>query len=1157
MCFIIVGVTNLEIVMKKMYFLLVLLCISLQSLYSVELDKSKLPKLLGSSNMGKEFYFSFIPCWETSGGDIKLYISSNVKTKVIVDVPGKGYQKIKYTVPNDIIEFTLAPAIGQPYQKIHTQPPEPDKIWRRACVHVVADDPIICYGVTRYQYTSDGFLALPVNSLGKEYIIASYPDVASNDGQWLSSEFTVTAAYDKTEIWFTMGGNDSSTSASGQKPGQKTKWNLNTGDVLMLSSLGHLADLTGSKIEASKPVAVVSGNYCAYVPTNCGCCDFIMEMELPTDTWGTQYHITPIINRLKNSIIRVFAKESNTNIYRDNDLIGTIQTAGGISGVGWLDMRADTGKPRPITIHSDKAISFTQYNTGQLDDGIVSDPFQMVLVPTEQYQKETMFNTPGIRGGFGFPQNYLNLCYEATDSNTIPDDLEIATVEVGQFFWQKLKEMSPNPGTPFIKLQDNKNYFSKTILLPGDGVYKMRADKPFQAYMYGFSYCDSYGFPASVALRSNDYNDFVPPKPEWNMNCSGDVNLDSKVFVIDKATNGSKSSGLAMIYLMSDSSYNYQLSYGEFVAGVDSTTWWKLNVIDRSKDARAFVRFIDKASNDTIILIDFKSPKLRVSKTNMSLRSFGKDSVHFYNYQLYNDSQTDTLSINKISFLKNQDNIPNQELYLVLDDSTTLLNYPFQLKPKDSLSLFIVSNHKRMGTFKDTIIADIHNVCHNFRLTSIEQLTGKRIINVSDYEFQPVIVTDTSRGQITIKNMGDLDLTLNWANTRNYNNFIIIDERLNDLWNNNLVIKPHDSIIFEIIYVPIVTNKRTLTISFGSNSDFDSLLFDSLSILSGYGITRPLVVNGINFGNYHRSNKYIKFPPISKKIVFNNSDSLSISIVGLRKSVSKNFKIDTSDVIGLKIPAFDSAFINVQFDPIQEYYSSCLIDFITDRKWYVSSYLEGNSIYPDYLDIHDYSYYFEPDTALINDFINPKEIYITINNRKDYSGDTLFIVGFQENWVIPSIDFWDDSSAFRYDKSSYKFPLIVAPGESYKINFQALARKAGINKGYLKLLSNSKYDVGINLEIIGINDTSNSVNFDNSFNLFPNPAEDYLLLENLPNNCNKIIIYDGIGKEVKTVEVPNSTKFIKISTKDLPVGAYILRLFVGGEVLDRKFVVIR
>ena len=35
--------------MKKMYILLVILCISLQSLYSVEFDKSKLPKLLGAN----------------------------------------------------------------------------------------------------------------------------------------------------------------------------------------------------------------------------------------------------------------------------------------------------------------------------------------------------------------------------------------------------------------------------------------------------------------------------------------------------------------------------------------------------------------------------------------------------------------------------------------------------------------------------------------------------------------------------------------------------------------------------------------------------------------------------------------------------------------------------------------------------------------------------------------------------------------------------------------------------------------------------------------------------------------------------------------------------------------------------------------------------
>jgi len=281
-------------------FLLLVLVIPTQAKdYSVEEIKKNLPKMLGANNVGREFWFSFIPCWETSGAknDLRVYVSSGVRTKVTVEVPGKGYEEIQYTIPNDIIQFVLPPQIGQPYRKTDRDLPEPDQVWKGAGVHVYADDPIICYGVTRYQYTSDGFLAIPVPALGKEYIAASWADPTNNQIQWLPSYISITAPYDKTTVRFTMGGTDWSTTASGQRPGEVSKWTLNRGDVLLFGSLGAHAELTGSRIDASKPVGVVSGNFCAYIPTNCGCCDVIEEMELPTHSWGTEYHVTKIIER--------------------------------------------------------------------------------------------------------------------------------------------------------------------------------------------------------------------------------------------------------------------------------------------------------------------------------------------------------------------------------------------------------------------------------------------------------------------------------------------------------------------------------------------------------------------------------------------------------------------------------------------------------------------------------------------------------------------------------------------------------------------------------------------------------------------------------------------------------------------------------------------
>ena len=394
--------------------------------FSKDEIKKSLPKLLGTTNEGTDFNFTFPPCWEViPENDLIIYVSSPLRTKVCCEIPNKGKKYINYTYPNEIICFELSIGLGQCYRKRDTEPPEKEMVYKGCGVHVYSDNPIVVYAVTRYGYTSDGFLAIPANYCGTEYITASWADPANNTSQWLTSYTGIVGIYENTSVKFTMGGNQASTTASGTKPGETTVWKLNSTDVLLIGAIGSHSEMTGSKIVADKPVSVVSANFCAYIPTNCGCCDFISEMELPTYSWGRNYLVTPIYGRKKSSMLKVFASEPMTKIYNNGKEIGTIKTAGGIEGEGWLALRADITGNNPVVISGDKPISVTQYNTGQSDDNISSDPFQMQLLPVEMYQNEIWFNTPGIRGGLGYPKNYINVCYQPAQNGQIPHDLTL------------------------------------------------------------------------------------------------------------------------------------------------------------------------------------------------------------------------------------------------------------------------------------------------------------------------------------------------------------------------------------------------------------------------------------------------------------------------------------------------------------------------------------------------------------------------------------------------------------------------------------------------------------------------------------------------------------------------------------------------------------
>jgi hypothetical protein len=390
------------------------------------IDK-QLPMLLGSSNQGTRFYMTFHPCWQESGqnNELKIYVASAVATNVTLEIPAMQYVKRISTIPNEVFEFGLSPTTGQMYTKDDRTAPQPQQVYKgRACI-VTADDPIVCYGVTRYQYTSDGYLALPVQQLGTEYIVSSFNDPSLDNGsQYLTSYTSIVAAYDKTKVEFTLGGERTNYTPGKDRLelGDKAVNSMNEGDVWLIGVNGDYNDLSGSFVKATKPVAVISGSFCAYVPIHVSACDFIISQDLPMHSWGKKYHVSVIADRLNASYIRVYASEPNTIIYQDGDQWARVNNVGGEVEQGYISRRAllEGESPRPVTISADNPISVTQYNCGQSDDGVSSDPFQMVLAPVEQYQTEAIFCTPAVHGGFPFKKNYLNICYKSTVKGVSP-----------------------------------------------------------------------------------------------------------------------------------------------------------------------------------------------------------------------------------------------------------------------------------------------------------------------------------------------------------------------------------------------------------------------------------------------------------------------------------------------------------------------------------------------------------------------------------------------------------------------------------------------------------------------------------------------------------------------------------------------------------------
>lgn len=640
----------------------------LSSLRAEESEIENLSLLLGASNAGTEFLMTFHPCWEDPGpnNSIRIYVASLYKTKVTLSIPGLAINIVKETIPNDVIEFILKPTEAQPYSKGNGGlpiPPQPSQVWDKRAIIITAEDPIICYGMTRYKYTSDGYMALPINVLGTDYQVASYADPTNNTAQFLPSYTSIVGAYDNTTVNFKLGGKENmfiiKENGDTLKAGKSTTKTINKGDVWLIAGVGPFNDLTGSNVNADKPVAVISGNFCAYIPTHIAACDYIIEQELPIYNWGKNYLVSPISARKNHSIVKIFAAEPMTQFLIDGVPAGTIQTAGGLIDRGYIETRTGfDATPKPVRVSSDKAINVVQYNPGQQDDNVNSDPFQMQIMPVEQFQTDIIFNTPGIKGGFGFNDNYINIVYMAKADGTIPDDLMFAEVINSDFNWIPIKNISSSPGTPFYgDEKDGRQYYSKTLKLNNDGVYRMKADEPFAVYAYGYDSFDSYGFPASGRLLDMSSDDSLAPEVTYEMDEKGNITgtvrdvaqPTAKIGKDSDEVQESNAVGLSAVRLINALSDNYKLEHTPFIPGIDNETSFQLNVVNKYKSAKAVLAVSDRRGNDKIVEFSIvANPIPSFVSTNNDFGSMKSGKYAELEFGLINNENINSMSLKSI-----------------------------------------------------------------------------------------------------------------------------------------------------------------------------------------------------------------------------------------------------------------------------------------------------------------------------------------------------------------------------------------------------------------------------------------------------------------------------------------------------------------------------
>ena len=456
------------------------------------------------TSKGKEFWVGFLENYAAQGGllgndSLKIFVSSNINTSGTVTIPLQAFT-ISFTVAaNTTVTIDIPFSLAQN---------DTSEIIEDKGVLVQTQDTVSVFAQHASCNTDDATLVLPTPMLGTDYRIMAYRGYQFNSfGS--PSEFVIAATQDNTQIQITP-----SVATIGGNPANITfTITLNKGQTYQVQTLKDNLDFTGSTIvetSGSKPISVFSGSMCTRVDNSCmQACDHLYEQDLPTDKWGTEFHVIPF----------KFHPGTNKDRYTYRILAHKNGTVVTINGGAPVNLSAgavyeQNQVKNPLCVSSNKPINVTQYMESfdcgpGLFDSDLGDPAMLILNSDEKKMKSVVFKN--------FPT--INSTIFDTVTHTQANDTVIINVlmETAYINQLKLDGVFINPGqfTPFTSCS-NYSYIQKPLVT---GNHTLSADSGFIAYVYGRAAPTG---PESFALALGFDGTISPVKISGNVSvCQG------------------------------------------------------------------------------------------------------------------------------------------------------------------------------------------------------------------------------------------------------------------------------------------------------------------------------------------------------------------------------------------------------------------------------------------------------------------------------------------------------------------------------------------------------------------------------------------------------------------------------------------------------------
>ena len=241
-------------------------------------------------------------------------------------------------------------------------------------------------------------------------------------------------------------------------------------------------DMSGTSIVSDKPLTVLSGHECVYIPSTECCCDHIIEQIPPTITWGRDFLLTPFAERINGPFYKIIAAESQTTFTYTCAFNGSI-----FSNTSYLTLAGDvttlsSNASSYCYIHSNKPILVTKLGPGRDPVSFIGDPVMSLITPIQQYQNNVAILIPS------FPlisTSYIIIA--TTTKGPVYIDGQEKNVT-----WENIYNSNSN-----IVGYGTQIFFNSSL---NSTSYTISMQSSFGVLVYGFGHTHGYTFSATTYL---------------------------------------------------------------------------------------------------------------------------------------------------------------------------------------------------------------------------------------------------------------------------------------------------------------------------------------------------------------------------------------------------------------------------------------------------------------------------------------------------------------------------------------------------------------------------------------------------------------------------------------------------------------------------------